>query len=373
MKSKYNQPKYVLPLIILPFFFIFNYFARNFNPPKKTNNLETTTDLNTNIPKPSDGSLVIKNKMDSQKDKFKELIDVSAIDNEVKEKDINTNVQESLYTEEERQQILKYQDSLRNLKAALKKGMMNPFDLNSGTNNNEKYIQEQRNLIRQKKKLRERMLDSILNPEKYINLNEIKKTAQKEIQEKSSDIFKVTSLIDKNKEYFNTLGGTKNNRSQIEALIDENITVSQGSRVRMRTNTDITVNDIVIPKFSYIYGIVTGFQPERVHISINSILVNNQIYKVNLDVYDLDGMKGLYVRNSKFVEFSKELGSKSAETIGSGLDNQNNMSSRRNVVGDVIREITRVTAQATSKFISKNKAHLKYNTNILLINKNLQK
>lgn len=141
----------------------------------------------------------------------------------------------------------------------------------------------------------------------------------------------------------------------------------------MRTNTDITVNDIVIPKFSYIYGIVTGFQPERVHISINSILVNNQIYKVNLDVYDLDGMKGLYVRNSKFVEFSKELGSKSAETIGSGLDNQNNMSSRRNVVGDVIREITRVTAQATSKFISKNKAHLKYNTNILLINKNLQK
>ena len=42
---------------------------------------------------------------------------------------------------------------------------------------------------------------------------------------------------------------------------------------------------------------------------ISSILVNDELVKVSLTLYDTDGMEGLYVPNSQFRETSKDVAS----------------------------------------------------------------
>lgn len=365
---KLNQPKFIIPLIVAPFIFIFNYFLLTFQKSEE-NSLETKKELNTNLSNPSEKSLIIKNKMEGVQDEYKDIIDISAIDSDVEE-GVNTNVKESIYTKSERDSILKYQDSISKLRDFFKN--KNPFNV-SKSDNSENFekdaelrkLKEERMLLEQKRKLQEKILDSLLNPQKYTSVKVIKDSIKKEVEK----TFEVKKVTDPNNNFFNTVNdANSSNSNHIKALLDEKITVTQGSRVRIKTNTDMTVNRIKIPKYSYVYGNVTGFSPERVLISIKNILINGKIYKVNLDVYDLDGMKGLYIRNSKFVEFSKELGSNSIERAGSGLERNQQQGGEQSIIGDVIREVTKATAQTTAKLISKNKAHLKYNTNIYLIN-----
>ena len=43
--------------------------------------------------------------------------------------------------------------------------------------------------------------------------------------------------------------------------------------------------------------------------NISSILVNDELVKVSLSLYDTDGMEGLYVPNSQFRETSKDVAS----------------------------------------------------------------
>ena len=54
---------------------------------------------------------------------------------------------------------------------------------------------------------------------------------------------------------------------------------------------------------------VSGFSSGRVKGNISSILVNDELVKVSLSLYDTDGMEGLYVPNSQFRETSKDVAS----------------------------------------------------------------
>ncbi len=82
--------------------------------------------------------------------------------------------------------------------------------------------------------------------------------------------------------------------SSLRAVIHTKQEAYQGSTVKMRTVTSITINGSTIPTNTFIYGIANMGQ-ERVKIKVSSIIYNNQLFKVDYSVFDRDGIEGIYV------------------------------------------------------------------------------
>jgi conjugative transposon TraM protein len=152
------------------------------------------------------------------------------------------------------------------------------------------------------------------------------------------------------------------NKDFIMAAIDENITGYAGSRLRLKLLDDIKAGNNLIPKGSYVYALISGFTGQRVALEIKTILSKGKILPVKLDVYDLDGLPGLYVPESAFREFTKDLGTNSMHGVtldGSSAGNQFLMST----AGKMFESASSAIADA----IRKNKARMKYNSYIYLI------
>jgi len=100
----------------------------------------------------------------------------------------------------------------------------------------------------------------------------------------------------------------------------DGITVTNGSSVviRMQDETVIGIEGepLVLPKNTLVYG-VSRIDGDRIDITVRQIRMDNFIYNVQMEAYDLDGRKGLYVpdmklkqrTNSSIVQGSTQLAS----------------------------------------------------------------
>lgn len=80
----------------------------------------------------------------------------------------------------------------------------------------------------------------------------------------------------------------------IHAVIHETADIVSGSVIKLRLLDTIVVNDVLIPKNDFIYG-VASINDERLKINIPSLRYKNSILTVSLSAYDLDGLEGLYI------------------------------------------------------------------------------
>ena len=80
----------------------------------------------------------------------------------------------------------------------------------------------------------------------------------------------------------------------VAALIPETQILVNGATVRLQLAGDIYINGLHIPKDQFVYG-VASLNGERLAIHITSIRYQNAILPVDLSVYDLDGMEGVFV------------------------------------------------------------------------------
>jgi len=80
----------------------------------------------------------------------------------------------------------------------------------------------------------------------------------------------------------------------IEAVIHENQTLVNGAVIKLRLLTDIYINGNLIPKDNFIFGIAS-LNDERLEVEINSIRNDKSLFPVKLEVYDLDGLAGIYI------------------------------------------------------------------------------
>jgi conjugative transposon TraM protein len=195
-----------------------------------------------------------------------------------------------------------------------------------------------------------------------VEINE-KKVSALEDESKANDVVKRTKT---SSEYFNTLSENEPEPHLIKAIIDENIKAVDGSRVRLRLLDDVEINDIVVHKGSYIYAIMSGFGSQRVKGSVNSLLVGDELVKVNLSIYDTDGLEGLYVPSSQFRETSKDVAS-SAMTGNVSMNNNTGNSFTQWGMQAVQNAYTR-TSNAISKAVKKNSVKLKYGSFVYLVN-----
>lgn len=113
---------------------------------------------------------------------------------------------------------------------------------------------------------------------------------------------------------------TAENENSIQAVIHETQTIVTGSTIKLRLINGITVNNIQIPKDNFVFGIAS-LNGERLKININSIHYQNSLLPVDLSVYDLDGLEGIYIPGAITREVAKQSADRSIQNLGaSSLD-----------------------------------------------------
>lgn len=166
------------------------------------------------------------------------------------------------------------------------------------------------------------MMDSLEKAKDPEHIARIKAEEQLKKQKEKMDAF-LNSTLKVSKaglnSRFNSI--TKEKESNfVKAVIDENIKGYLGSRIRFRLLEDIFVGKHRISKGTIIYGQISGFTLQRVNLNVVSVMNNGEILPINLSVYDEDGMQGLYVPQSTFREMMRELGQNSVQ--GTNLNNE---------------------------------------------------
>ena len=192
----------------------------------------------------------------------------------------------------------------------------------------------------------------------------------KKATEKVQTVEKVNSP---NADRFNTVSATKNvDAPLIKAIIDKTTKAHEGTRLRFKLLDDVTINKKKKKKGTYLYGLVTGFGQQRVRANITSILVGSKFIKVNLSVYDNDGMEGFYVPESAFRDLMKEAGSQAMQQNMQFGNNYGSTLNGESVALQALQNIYQSASNAVSANMRKNKARIKYNTIVYLINTSVE-
>jgi len=148
--------------------------------------------------------------------------------------------------------------------------------------------------------------------------------------------------------------------SFIKAIIDENTKGYLGSRIQIRLLENIYVESMKLPAGTIMYAQISGFTLQRVNLNIVSVMVQNEILPVNLSIYDVDGMKGLYVPASVFREMTRTMGENSVQGMNMNMSNSD-------FYTNMLTSLFQSTSKTISDLIRKNKVKVKYNSFIYLI------
>ena len=83
-------------------------------------------------------------------------------------------------------------------------------------------------------------------------------------------------------------------QNEIEAVVHETQTLVNGAVIKLRLLNDIYINGSLIPKDNFVFGLAM-LNNERLEVEIYSIRYNQSLYPVKLEVYDMDGLPGIYI------------------------------------------------------------------------------
>lgn len=101
----------------------------------------------------------------------------------------------------------------------------------------------------------------------------------------------------------------------VQAIIAESQVVVNGSTVKMQLGQDIFINGRKIPKNTNVFG-TASLKGERLSIEITSIRHGSSLFPVELKVYDLDGLDGIYIPGAINRDVAKSSADRSVQTLG---------------------------------------------------------
>lgn len=381
MQINFKQPRYIVPLILLPFlclfFYVFHGKAKEKVPLNQAAAIQSNVgDVSAHVKKSA-----LSDKLDAFRNTYKESDGLTAV-TPVTNDETAANKLSAGYSDKQRMQL----DSIdRAMKARFSSGMVGPPPKQSASVQDRQVTAALNALAAQRKtkiatanygagtatqrdkdpmtvfKQQMAYVDSM----QKANDPALKAEQQKQ-QAKAKALANQPVALEVRKAPagnvdFNTIR-PEGHSELISAIIDEEVTAYAGSRIRLRLMEDIWAGKNLIPKGSTLYGLVNGFTQQRVTFVINSVLSDGQIFPVKLAVYDQDGILGLYVPASAFRDFTKDLSGNTMQgvSIESGsAGNQLLMSS--------VDKIFQSTSSAIAGAIRKNKAKIKYGTYVYLV------
>jgi conjugative transposon TraM protein len=104
-------------------------------------------------------------------------------------------------------------------------------------------------------------------------------------------------------------------QNAIEAVVHEDQTIVNGSTVKLRLLNDINVKGTVIPKDNFIYG-TASLEGDRLKVKIGSLRYKKSLYPVQLSIFDIDALDGIYIPGAIAREVAKSSADQSIQTIG---------------------------------------------------------
>lgn len=91
-------------------------------------------------------------------------------------------------------------------------------------------------------------------------------------------------------------------------------TVISGSTIKIKLDEPLYVDDVIIPEDTFVYG-TARIGGDRLFITINSIRYQDYIFRVSLNAYDYDGIKGINLPGSIERQYAKREASQSINDI----------------------------------------------------------
>jgi len=395
MKIDLKQPKYVIPLLILPFLCFFFYLWQSNEEKKGTANVKQEG-LQNNIGEASAEvrKKQLSDKLDAYRNTYKESDGYTAVV-PIQNEQASGPALQSAYSLQEQRRLDSIDQAMKiKFPASTNPGKSDHYTLSSSTKVNrtstiskeDKALADalsgltrqqgsykpstQRSTAKAEKdpmelfKTQMAYMDSVSksNDPEY-KAEQAKKATEAKIEElrKSQPILAVQKM-ENHANGFNTVLPEKD-EALISAIIDENVTGYADSRIRIRLLEDITAGKTLIRKGTYLYAFINGFTGQRVNLAVHSILLGDKILPVKLSVYDQDGQPGLYVPSSAFREFTKDLSGNTMQ----GIQIQGNTSTGSQFLMSTFDKVFQSTSSAIASAIRKNKAKIKYNSHIYLI------
>ena len=405
-KINFKQPKYVLPAILYPLLLISGYLIFDIfdtEPAETGNTLQTTEFLNPELPQARvDNNGGIDGKYESMVKSYGRIQDFSAVENiERNNNKDDKEAYESKYTEDdlalldtEADRRMEELERLREMQERLRKSAEKGEAMNHDTVSLPS-LDEHERIARSEQRRKEALAEldkalaearsqgrkgleptpdntdtSVYRPVTTGTVTdrnvEVNGNAVHELGD-DAETGQVVKKIKTSSDYFHTLAENEPEPKLIKAIIDENIKAVDGSRVRLRLLDDVEINETVVPKGSYLYATMSGFGNQRVKGSVKSILVDDELVKVSLSLYDTDGLEGLYVPGSTFRETAQDVASNAMNNTMS-INNGTSGNTFSQWGMQAIQDAYQKTSNAISKNIKKNKVNLKYGTFVYIIN-----
>ena len=320
-RINFRQPKYMLPAIVyLPllgaFYFIFDLFDTKVAE-KQDANMQTTEYLNPNLPqahiKGGDG---IGGKYENMLNAYGKIEDHSAVENIDRDNEQEKEEYQSKYSDAELQQL----DAEAKRQAEMEK-QREAQEAHERQRENEALAELNKELAEARLKGQQATQQNSsssatasdetsatakggINIEGKIKVNE---NARKEADEndKPSEVVK---KVKTSSDYFNTLAVNEKEPTLIKAIIDENVKAVDGSRVRLRLLDDVEIGEMVVKKGAYLYATMSGFSSQRVKGTVKSVLVDDEIVKINLSLYDSFSQWGMQTMQNAYQKTSSAIG-----------------------------------------------------------------
>lgn len=395
-KINFKQPKYMIPLLVfLPLLFIgYQAISMTSFEADTGDQAVQTESVNTDLPEVTQSKdIETKSKYQAMLDGFGKVTDYTAVTDAEKEEERKLEV-DNIYKEEERRRI----DSLMAIQNEQAEALRRQFEQQQKEWENErKASRDGRNVMTREQALEEqRIRDKQEQDEKYEQMVKQMQLIQKMSngekiltdEDKIAQLQKEAALLERarvldsiqraqapvavnkageaGEAYFNTVTEESGTPSLIKARVDRVEKVRDGSRIRLRLSEDIEIEGDLMKKGSYLYANVTGFSAQRVKANVTSVLIGDHIKKIDLAVYDLDGMEGFYVPSSNFREVSKDIGA-NAMNMNMNFNNSSGEMTMESLAMQSLQQALQGTTQAVSKSIRANRARIKFNTNVYLV------
>ena len=396
-KINFRQPKYMLPAILyLPILFLGFFVIRLFGTEKADidkSNLETTEFFNDKLPDANIKGDGIGDKYTNMLNDFGKIKDESAVENierggeDIKEEytsqysdaELAAMDQGSRQAQESMERLRQLQEQMRQQQA--QDDNLSNDRTGGNTSEEDETLESLRRALDEARQQSQRQASGTVSSTDNRVSNEtdtdhrsnddvkgqvtVNEKAVTEIAEET-EAEEVVKTQKETSDYFNTITTNEPEHKLIKAIVDEDVKAVDGSRVRLRLLDDIDIGERTIAKGTYLYCIMSGFSQQRVKGTVKSVLVNDELVKINLSIYDTDGMEGLYVPRSSFRETSQDVASGAMSSMS--LNDGSSTSSMGRWGMQALQNAYQKTANAISKNIRKNKVNIKYGTQVYLIN-----
>lgn len=390
IKVNFKQPKYIFPLVIFVPLCALIYFVMQTFGGGESGKQEVATDR-INMELPEARAEEAGDKMYEMSRRFGDEEAFTAVGSLGEDKEENESLEHG-YTEEELNRLdaaeaerIRQQQEMEELERSLAESRKhinsyaygdNPANRYDGYSSQEDFARDLEEIQRRSYE-RQKAIESGLGIGKEdaeeaarkLRADSIARVREEEKERNRPNL--VIKSPDTNADKFHTVeaeSGTAD-ATLIRAMIDQTTKAKEGTRLRFKLLDDVTVSGTRLKKNTYLYGTVTGFGQQRVRAAITSILVGGKFIKVNLSVFDNDGMEGFYVPESAFRDFVKDAGASTVQqNISFESDGYGSGISGEAVALQALQNMYNSATSALSSNIRKNKAKIKYNTIVYLIN-----